>query len=861
MKDKIIKDNRYSILTFVLSFIVMTLVFTKMKMYPFGENQIMIIDSWHQYFPIFQEYHEKLQHFNSMFYSWTTGGGTNFITMIGYYAMSPINLLSFFVSDVYLREFFLFATVLKIALGGMFFSIYIKAIYKKDDLSVTIFGLFYAFSGFMISYYWNIMWLDAVALLPLVILGLNRLVKEDKYVLYVISLAVTLISNFYIGYFVCEFIAFYYVVLYFSSYHKKGYNHMWFMTVKTVGYSLLGVGLAAITLVPIIFGMSMSYGYASGDPTKFETYYTLFELFNNMLFNVKPTIIDGLPNIYSGVLPLLLLPLYFTLKSVNLQAKISHAVMLIFIFVSFNINYLNFFWHGFHFPNQVPFRFSFIVTFLVLTMTYQVYLYYEEISIKNIVIVLVGFFVYFMINEQLKSSLFEPKVFYVTAFLMSIYALLLIANKKNLLKTDHFLIIVYFMVLLESYYLGTNIATVAGSSGRTDYYTQNTEVQGALDYLKNNDSSFYRIEMFTRYSVNDPLLYGYNGLAQFASTANTNFAAFTQKIGMPSDAGSNTITYTPNTPLLNGMFNLKYMISKNNALADPNVAYTIENEREGIKAYKNKYYLPIGFRVNSAVSDLDLDKIDPFERQEMFYQLATGINNKVFTTIRPATEVYSNIEIAEYEGVRFHYKNIDPNQIGKAKITYRATETKQLYVYMLNQTKTMTLTIHGGGSAVHETPRGIVIDLGVVKEGTEFDIEFELPAAPTGYYDISVSSFDEAMFAQMYEPLSEETLNITEYSDTYLRGNINAKEDGLIYTSIPFDKGWNIKVDGKKITTTAYKKAVIAIPVTKGEHIIEMKYRPRGFVVGIIVTLVSVMVIVFRKRLFRFNFRANIIRK
>lgn len=852
-----LKRYKFSLLTFGIAFIIMTMVFAKMKMYPFGQNQIMIIDSWHQYFPIFKELNSKLRNFDSLFYSWNTGAGTNFLTMIGYYGMSPINLLSILVPDSLLREFFMFATILKIALGGMFFSIYINKLYKRDDLSITIFGLFYSFSGFMICYYWNIMWLDVVALLPLIILGLHKLVVEEKYLLYVISLSIALISNFYIAFFVCEFIAIYYFAIYFTTFRNRGVNHLWFKTVKIALYSLLSIGLAAITLVPIIYGMSLAYGQASGNPDKFETYYSLMDIFNNLFIYVKPTIVDGLPNIYSGMLPLLLMPLYFMIKSVPLRAKIINSCLLILMFVSLNVNYLNFIWHGLHFPNQVPFRFSFIITFLILTISYEVITNIEDVSFKNLGYVIAGYFVYMLINERTSTELFEPKIFYITFGILMVYTFLFVLYKKKIITFERLLVIIYVFVLLESYFNSVHIATAAGSSGRSAYYVQDNEVQSSLRYLEENDSDFWRTEIFSRYSVNDPLLYGYRGISQFASTANSKFGKFTQEIGLPSDAGSNTMTYVPNTPALNGMLGIKYILSKHTSLADPNIAYEKIHEEKDLSVYQNKFYLPLGYRVSTAINELDLTRISPFERQESFYQLATGKAEKVFSNIPVSKEKYTNMEVTEYEGIRFHYKNIDKNSIGKAKITYKALETKQLYVYMLNQTRTMTLTYRDGSSSVHETPRGIMIDLGIVQKDVEFDIEFEVPAAETGFFDIGVATFDDQKFQSLITSLQEETLEVTEFDDTYIKGTITVTEPGLIYTSIPYEKGWHVKIDGDRVDTIAYKDAVITIPVTAGTHDIEFEYTPAGLIIGSVISFISLIILVLNRHLLKIVSKNN----
>ena len=79
---------------------------------------------------------------------------------------------------------------------------------------VAIFGMFYALSGFTAAFSWNLMWFDCVLLLPLVLLGLERLVNEDKGILYTVTLGLTILSNYYIAIMVCISLVFYFLVLF-----------------------------------------------------------------------------------------------------------------------------------------------------------------------------------------------------------------------------------------------------------------------------------------------------------------------------------------------------------------------------------------------------------------------------------------------------------------------------------------------------------------------------------------------------------------------------------------------------------------------------------------------------------------------
>jgi uncharacterized membrane protein YfhO len=392
---------------------------------------------------------------------------------------------------------------------------------------------------------------------------------------------------------------------------------------------------------------------------------------------------------------------------------------------------------------------------------------------------------------------------------------------------------------------------IAGNSGRTDYPAQNIEVQAALDDLSLNDPSFYRLEMYAPYSANDPLLYGYRGISQFSSTANSKLNKFAKDFGMSADPGANSNKYFPSTPVVNGLFNIKYLISKNNSLPIPNVAYEELKQYDGLAVYKNKYDFPLGFNVSPDVLNFTTTDISPLRRQEQFISLATGNEVTFFEVLEALNETYENMDRHSLEDIRYHYKNIDTSKIGKAKLEFVAKETKQMYIYMLNQTKTVVLTINGVATT-HQTPRGVIIDLGIVEEGTNFDLSFEVMAAASGYFDIHVVSFDEEAFLNARNDLIDEALEVENFSETKMNGTVTLKTDGLLYTSIPYEKGWKVKVDGNRIEPIAYQEAMIALPMSKGSHQIEFTYISEGFILGLIINIFSIFILIathiFQKR-------------
>lgn len=838
-----IRGDKFIYLTFLLAFTLLIIVFGVTGLYPFGNRQIMIIDSWHQYYPIFQELHHRITSAESLVYSWNSGGGTNFITMAGYYAMSPLNVLSVFCPDAYLREFFAYGTFVKIALGGAFFATYLRGIFKKNDLSITVFGLLYSFCGFMMGYYWNIMWLDAVALLPLIILGLHKVMDTGKFRLYVLTLSIAVASNFYIGFFLCEFIALYFFILYFLKYDGQGIGHFIGKTFRVVANSILGIALSGVLLLPIVFGMSRAYGQASANPKELEVYYSLLDIINNMLTNIEPTIVEGLPNIRSGILALMFLVIYFVSKTIPVKRKFINGGFLIVLLLVMNINYLDFAFHGFHFPNQVPYRFSFLISFLVLTMAYEAFDGLKKYNQSVISWVSGVGILYMLVAEKLYTELFDYNVFYVSMAFFFVYGAVMVVYKGDKMSRQAMLVTLLVIVMAESALSAYGAASARGGSSRDSYFLQGEGVQQVLKELGEADDDFYRVEMVKKFGSNDPLTYRYRGLAQFASTANSNYSSLTRDLGLPSDAHSNAIGFAASTPALHGMFGIKYLIAKKEDLAMPNEAFKLAFEGTDVKLYENIYSLPFAYMVRPGIEELGLDIKNIFDKQENFYSLATGKQTKFFYEVPVFTEDYDNMELKYHTGIRFNYKPIDASKDNSAGITFEMAETDQAYLYMLDHIDEATVTVHGE-SKTYKPKRGMTVDLGILEKGDKVSVVLTHTNGKSGYFDLGVVRFDEMAFESATRTLVEQGLKITSFKDTKIVGNVSAEEAGYLYTSIPFEEGWRVKVNGTKVETVAFKEAMLMVPVEAGVSEVEFSYSPKGLIGGSIMTFLAIAIIV-----------------
>lgn len=336
LQNQLWKERMPLIASFFLPFFILIVICILHDVYPFGEQCILHIDMYHQYCPFFTELMDKIKHGGSMFYSWNIGLGADFISLYAYYLASPLNWLLLLCPQNHVIEFMTLLVILKISLAGLFFGYYLKEHFEKNHAAISIFATAYALCGFSAAYAWDIMWLDCMMLAPLVVLGLEQLIKEKKVLLYYISLSLCIISNYYIAIMVCIFQVIWFVITWLEN--KETGIGAW---IRFAIYSLLAGGTGAILIIPEAITLGASGSQNISFPDTMEWYFNIIaELGRHSVMTEPYTGKDHWPNIYCGVFVLLLFVLYLFNREISWKKKLSRGLLAAFLSSVFRIIYL-----------------------------------------------------------------------------------------------------------------------------------------------------------------------------------------------------------------------------------------------------------------------------------------------------------------------------------------------------------------------------------------------------------------------------------------------------------------------------------------------------------------------------------------
>lgn len=880
---RFVNENIFIVLAFVCAAAIMMIVYFCNDVIPFGDRTVLRMDLFHQYGPLFAELYDRLTGLKSFAYSWTSGGGSSFLGNYYNYLSSPIAFIILLFGHKNIPESIGAMVLIKNALAASTLAYYLKKSFRKNDFSITAFGIMYAFCGFFIAYYWNVMWIDAMYLLPLVVLGIEKIINENRAKLYVVSLVITFIANYYMAFMVCIFALLYFFVYYFSNHSVKSCTRepkkyvnkagevqsdlldcikksLFLKSGAVFGFcSILAAALAAFALIPTYIILKNCSATSGVMPEELTTYNVVFDFLANHLASVVPTIRSSgdlvVPNVYSGLLSILLLPLFYFCRKISVTEKVMTTLALGLFFFAFNFNIPNYIVHAFHFPNDLPFRFSFIYSFFLVITAYKVLVNIKSFSGRELLaagIALVGFIV--MVEALGQDNVDENTVF-ISVIFAAAYTFVLWLMRNPEYHQPTVALLLMCCVFAEAAVADTDRFEITQEKPNfVNGYEDFVKLKDSLDDRENGE--FYRMELTELNTLMDNCWFGYNGMSMFSSMAYESFANMQDDLGIKSNY-INSFVYNPNTPVYNAMMGLKYIVSSNDYKLNPDLYEHVSSSGK-FKAYENKYSLPLAYCVNSSIKDWHAgDYGNPFINQSDYFELAAGVNG-----------VYEPVELTDYslynmseedsffDGSLFTYTKLDSEDEASADAAYNLPESGNVYAYVESESLEEATITCNEFTVTEDLSEPYIVDLGW-HEADEV-VEINMPISDeytSGSIDCYVYILNEENFEKGYEILKSGAMKIDAFSDTRISGTVNAAEDCVLYTSIPYDEGWNITVDGKEAEIISLSdKAVIGVNLSAGEHKVEFNYRVKGLFIGECISggaLLFVIIFLILKKIIR----------
>lgn len=842
---KLTNNTIYYLTAFFLPFVILFLALLAENISFNGETTILASDGFHQYVIFAENLRNILHGSDSLFYTFTSGLGLNFYALISYYLGSFFSPFVYFFSLKSMPDAIYLFTLLKVACMGLTSFYSLRQLYPKVLKPFTvILSSSYALMSFAISQIEINMWLDVFILLPIIILGLNRLLNQKKFILYYLTLTILFIQNYYFGYMVAIFLVLYFLVQISKESRLKVIGRQF---VDFTVVSILAGVSSCVMLLPTYLDLS-THGEKFSTFTEWFTENSWFlDLFaKNFVGAYDTTKFGSIPMIYVGIFPLILAIIFFTIKSIKWQTRLAYGIVLLLIIASFYLEPLDLMWQGMHSPNMFLHRYSWAFSLIVILLAAETLSRLKELTVKHYLIGIVPLGLGFLTTVLLKNHyqfLETPQIIITFSFLAA-YTIILISYAKQYLTFNLFisftLLFTVFETSLNTYYQITALNSEWVFPSRQSYELNLTDTEKLIQKSQKLNTTFYRTEELLPQTGNDSMKYNYHGISQFSSIRNTTSSSTLDRLGFKSTGTNLNLRYQNNTLLMDSLFAVKYNLSE----TDVNkFGFRYLDNSGNTSLYENQYASQLAILTNGLYKDIDFS-VNTLDNQTNWMNNLTGLSEKYFTRVASQLSGGANL-------LNGRVTTSNDGQLNShADYNLTVAPNTQLYISVPNITfsnensQKVQITVNGKMAEYTTDNAYTFFDLGYFEDSQTLHVTLSFPENnqvsfnQPNFYALDTTSYQKAM-----EIINRQKVKVTTNKNTVTATYKADKASSLLFT-IPYDKGWTATQNGQKITLSKAQDGFMKVDVESGKGKVVLTYLPTGFKEGTMLSSVGLLLFI-----------------
>lgn len=841
----------------VIVWFAMLAFFRANSLYPFGNKSISWGDMDQQYVPLLLTFKDILAGKEGFFYNTKHAAGMNFYGVFFYFLSSPFTFLVAFVDKADMNSFVNVLVMLKMCVIAGTASIYLSRKYPSAPLLNVFLSVLYAYSGYSMMYYQIIGWLDVVYLFPLLLLGLEKL-REGKKTLFTLTLAASIIVNFYLGYMLVVFLLLYvfvYLIMTKDKRYALGFCFSCFVAALISAIVWLPSFLQYFSsgrttdLLTNLAGVKMLSSYQ----TTMQTVFSMLFLFPFALARKEEKDVDGRLRYTMFLLtlvPILIEPINKMWQTGNYMCfPTRYSFMTLFLCVTLAMDTMTKKWQKTEenieentsrkslfekgkfyqkFKKDIP-MYALSCVLLVVSIVYYSYAKaYTAAKVETM--------------DQYSHSLWGNDASFAALFKLYAIALAIgviwyIFYKYRLFKPVFLWISVGVLVFSELY-----VAPMTYMHAPIHEPTRYQEIIDMENVIEDED--FYRVKTKKEYSgrdfdVNHLAGIGYHALGHFTSLTNDNYMMAIKQFGYTSywmEVGN-----SGGTILSDALMSVRYEIG------------TAKNNQN---IYKGNYYtitptvgaLPLGIITQDDViaESKTTDYSDRVQMQKILAEDFFG-NSDFVSTYTLEDAIVTNVTIEKTEK---GYK-LTPKNSTSGKIEFAITPLKKTQFYFnvfdqnsnaLVQSINEKFSISAPNVNISKFPEkknNGLVDLG------EHDSTFKVSITVKQTVDIQdmgvVGIEKETILTEMQ---SVQAVGMRSVKNGY-EGKYQAEGGECVFLSVPYDEGLHLRINGKRVEMHEVYNGFIGFYLKEGANNIRIRYRTPGFIMGVGITLIGVGLFMF----------------
>lgn len=835
------KKNLYPLYSTFGTLLTYLLIFVIVNLLTNGDITILSGDLFSQYVAFIHGFLETLKNGENIWYSFSLYLGSNTAASYAYYCLSPLNLL-YLIPGIPVYTLTLAIIACKLSLAAAALQFFFSKTLKRDQAYTILLSIAFPLSSFALMMQYNMIWLDALYILPILIYTIDHFVRTGRYTYLPLVYAYLFFTNFYMGYITGVFSAF--VFLAFLFYHTPAIDKTAIKPLLKkcgiyMGCVLLAAGICCAILLPAADQLLSSRDSAS---TGFQAIsFTLPDLFNNLFLGENQGMSSPIPLLYCGLPVLLLLPFYFTSTSISRKEKTLSACLLIFYLLGMQFMPIYKFLHAFEAPNWYAFRFSYCVVFLLLSLTARMIPYLREIPKRGLLVYAAGLILFYsvMIPFQQTTLPFESandhSMLLLNALFIAVYtAAILLINENRFTRLSSVIVTIFFIaeLVLNGIFCfrGNNIGLLSKDYVNSWEATESDLLQALPDL----ETYFSRIRFHGEQSLNAPSYFQYPGLVSFSTTDTPALRNTLSSLG---------ISTSFMTLYDHGYTDVAKMLL--------DVRYEGDLRTGSIQSFP--YALPIGYMVSSSITTF-VPSNNPFASQMDLIRCMTDHPYPFYEEL--SLDIFNvktqNMEIIPLgDSLVFqHISDISNN--GVVILSPKNEIHDPIMIFFepwgegsMDLTAPQVIGEPEGFNKISNLSDRSIIAFAPNDEGLP-ELTLQFFSGPNYDYRIKnlfLYTYHPDLLADCFNDLIRQPLYVTHWENGEIRGVVNATEDRpVLFTSIPYEKGWQAYVDGVPAKVlTSLNGSFIALALTPGAHEILLSYEPPYQLISCAVTSICLL--------------------
>lgn len=847
------------LLSYVLPLLIIVAAFVALQIAPFGDVTLVISDADAQYINYYSFLGRLFRGNGNIFYSFSKALGGNMIGQVGL-PVNPFFWLFAFAQYETLPIVFSVICILNTALSGLTMFAFLKKVFGTKS-SHLVFSTAYSLCGYAVVNNFQLPWIMYVSMLPLVALGIYKIVHNESSLCYFVSLAYTILDGYYLGYMICIFSVCFFLMLFLVE-RSGGEKNLKDKSnskiiVRYIVTSLCAGLVSSFVWIPsllsVIEGRFTQIGY---EDYLFEENMPFLEMGAKLFSGANSTseLISGLPNIFCTLFVVALTILYFIDKEQNKRKKTGYACILGVYLLSFYLKPLTAVFHMLSQTNWFNYRYSFVFSFLLILIAVEEFERINEINKKDIIKALGILAILTILVFNKKYEFVSGSMALVDWLILFVMIGAILFSRKNPEKSSYNTLVALLCVCISinlyvNYYFSVKGVNVDGWKKSYTEFCSDVLVRGSLaEAISTYDPGLYRMEnedQRTGECGNDAMMFDYYGTGAFTSNERAYITHGISRFGINwFDMRNSYDSGTPAT--MDSFLGLKYIISKNDLERIKN--YSRKAGIEDSSIYTNPFVLDFSILSDSDFDGIDIYSMNIFELQNTIWKKITSMDKNIFSSVSDVE--YTTHNLQDNREYVTDGNKMDLNwEVVESDDDKEETNSQYYIEYSFTAAKQQPIYIYIGGFI--DKNSGTNLDslrcLGIHKPGEIVTgrIDFDAPLSQKGLEEFCnhncIYYEDLDALAELSGIVQSRNNLIQMDAENKLSGSFETDEEKTLLFTIPYDDGWTLKVDGVKAEYDKTLGIFMSYQTNAGRHEWTLEFIPVGFKLGCIISSVALI--------------------